>query len=300
MYYMNLNKIKGNTYYIDGPTNCGIFIFKNKNCLIVDTGINNSEAKKIDNLLIENKIHPKFIINTHGHLDHCGGNLYFKKNYPGCLVYASKKESILMENQELFPSMLSSSYPSRAFDKSNKPIDVDFILDYGINKLNDEKFNVITLPGHSIEHIGIITPEKVCFLGDSIFSSEILDKYSFPYLYNIEESLSSLNKIKDIDADYFLIGHSEKLIERGEISKLADKNISNIYNYKNEILDLLDQPLTREDILENITILNGLSLNFYEYHLDLSGVSAFLSYLYNDKLIDHSVEDGKLYFFRSK
>lgn len=297
---MDLNKIKGNTYYIDGPTNCGIFIFKNKNCLIVDTGINNSEAKKINNLLTENNLHPKFIINTHSHLDHCGGNLYFKKNYPGCLVYTSKSEKLFMENQELFSSMLSSSYPSRAFDRSNKPIDVDFILDYGINKLNEEKFIIIPLPGHSIEHIGIVTPEKVCFLGDSIFSSEILDKYSFPYLYNIEDSLLSLNKIKDIDADYFLIGHSKKLLDKKEIMALADKNISNINDYKNEILDLLDQPLTREDILENISILNNLSLNFYEYHLNFGGISAFISYLYNNKLIDYSVEDGKLYYFSLK
>lgn len=297
---MDLNKIKGNTYYIDGPTNCGIFIFKNKNCLIVDTGINNSEAKKMDNLLTENNLHPKFIINTHSHLDHCGGNLYFKKNYPGCLVYTSKNEKLFMENQELFSSMLSSSYPSRAFDRSSKPIDVDFILDYGINKLNEEKFIIIPLPGHSIEHIGIVTPEKVCFLGDSIFSSEILDKYSFPYLYNIEDSLLSLNKIKDIDADYFLIGHSKKLLDKKGIMALVDKNISNINDYKNEILDLLDQPLTREDILENITILNNLSLNFYEYHLNFGGISAFISYLYNNKLIDYSVEDGKLYYFSSK
>ncbi|MCI1995203.1 MAG: MBL fold metallo-hydrolase [Clostridium luticellarii] len=297
---MNLNKIKGNTYYIDGPTNCGIFVFKNKNCLIVDTGINNSEAKKIDNLLTVKNLHPKFIINTHSHLDHCGGNLYFKKNYPGCLVYTSRKEKLFMENEELFSSMLSSSYPSRAFSRSNKPIDVDFILDYGVNKLNEEKFTIIALPGHSIEHIGIVTPEKVCFLGDSIFSSEILDKYSFPYLYNIEDSLSSLAKIKDIDADYFLIAHSKKLLDKKEISELADKNISNIHSYEDEILELLEQPLTREDILENITILNNLSLDFYEYHLNLSGVSAFISYLYNNKLINYSIEDGKLYYFRSK
>ncbi len=296
---MTLNKIKGNTYYIDGPTNCGVFVFKNKNCLIVDTGINNTEAKKIENLLTENNLHPKYIINTHSHLDHCGGNLYFKKNYTGCLVYTSKLEKLFMENTDLFSSILSSSYPSKAFNRSNKPLEVDFILEYGINKLNDEKFNIIALPGHSIEHIGIVTPEKVCFLGDSIFSSEILDKYSFPYLYNIEDSLLSLNKIKNIDADYFVISHSKKILDKSEINSLVDKNIENINKYKNQILDLLDQPLTRENILEDITILNNLSLNFYEYHLNFGGISAFISYLYNEKLIDYSIEDGNLYYFKS-
>lgn len=297
---MALNKIKGNTYYIDAATNSGVFVFKNKNCLIIDTGINNTEAKKIEELLIENNLHPKYIINTHSHLDHCGGNIYFQKNYPGCLVYTSKKEKLFMENENLHSSIISSSYPIKGLTKSNKSLAVDFILDYGNNKINEEKFEVISLSGHSIEQIGIITPEKVCFLGDSIFSDEILDKYSFPYLYNIDDSLSTLNKIKEIEADYFVISHSNKVLSKEDIVVLADKNIENIFSYENQILELLDQPLTREDILENIVILNDLSLNFYQYHLNFAGVSAFVSYLYNNKFIDYSIEDGRLYYFKSK
>ncbi|WP_446898798.1 MBL fold metallo-hydrolase [Clostridium sp. LBM24168] len=297
---MNLNKINGNTYYVDAATNSGIFRFKNRNCLIVDTGLNNSAAKKLDDILVENKLHPKYIINTHSHLDHCGGNIYFQKNYPGIIVYTSKNEKLFMENEYLHPSILSSAYPIKSLNKSNKPIDVDYILDYGINKIGDDKFNIVPLPGHSIEHIGIVTCDRVCFLGDSIFSPEILDKYSFPYLYNISDSLDSLKRINEIDADYFLISHSEKIIAKEDITSLIDKNIKNIENYSNEILELLDQPLTREDILENITILNNLKLDFNEYYLNFAGVSAFVSYLYNNRLIDCSIEDGKLYYFKAK
>lgn len=295
---MSLNKIKGNSYYISATTNCGIFVFKNKNCLLVDTGINNTEAKKIDQILIENNLHPKYIINTHNHLDHCGGNTYFQRTYPGCLVYTSLKEKLFMENPEFQASILSSSSPIKGIDKSNKPITVDFVLDYGTNKINDEKFEVISLKGHSIEQIGIITPEKVCFLGDSIFSEEILEKYSFPYLYDIEESINTLNLLKDVDADYFIISHSNHVLNREQILVLVDKNLENIENFKNQMLDLLDQPLTREDLLENITILNDLSLNFYQYHLNFGGISAFITYLYSKGLINYSIENGKLYYFK--
>lgn len=294
---MNLSKIKGNTYYIDAATNSGIFVFKNKNCLIIDTGSNNTDAKKIEQAIQENNLHPKYIINTHNHLDHCGGNHYFQKNYPGCLVYTSLREKLFMENQELQPSILSSS-PMKPITSSNKPINVDFILDYGINKINDEKFEIISLKGHSIEQVGIITPEKVCFLGDSIFSEEILEKYSFPYLYDIAESINSLNRIKELDADYFVISHSSSILSKDQIISLSDKNLENIKRYEKQILDLLDQPLTREDILENITILNDLSLNFYQYHLNFAGVSAFIAYLYSKDLVNYSIEDGKLYYYK--
>lgn len=295
---MPLNKIKGSTYYINASTNCGVFVFKNKNCLLIDTGINNTEAKKLDQMLAENNLHPKYIINTHNHLDHCGGNIYFQKNYPGCLVYTSIKEKLFMENGEFQASILSSSVPIKGIDKSNKPLSVDFVLDYGINKINEEKFEVISLKGHSIDQIGIVTPEKVCFLGDSIFSDEILQKYYFPYLYDIEESINTLNRIKDIDADYFLISHANDILNKEQIVLLANKNLENIETYIIQILELLEQPLSREDLLENISILNDLSLNFYQYHLNFGGISAFITYLYAKGLINYSIENGKLYYFK--
>jgi glyoxylase-like metal-dependent hydrolase (beta-lactamase superfamily II) len=295
---MALVKVKGSTYYINAVTNSGVFVFKNKNCIIIDTGSNNSDAKKIDEILIENNLHPKYIINTHNHLDHSGGNTYFQKSYSGCLVYTSSKEKLFMENPEIQASILCSSAPFKGIDRSNKPLVVDFTLDYGINKINDEKFEVVSLRGHSIDQIGIITPEKVCFLGDSIFSNEILEKYSFPYLYDIEESINTLNRIKDIDADYFVISHANDVLNSEQIKTLVNKNLENIDSYKNQILDLLDQPMTREDILENLAILNDLDFNFYQYHLNFNGVSAFVSFLISKGLIEYSIEDGKLYYFK--
>jgi hypothetical protein len=43
---MNLEKINRNTHYIQAPTNIGIYVFKNKNVLIIDSAINRYEAKK--------------------------------------------------------------------------------------------------------------------------------------------------------------------------------------------------------------------------------------------------------------
>ena len=202
---MELTKIKGNTYYINAPTNIGVYSFKNKNCILIDTGINNSAAKKIDDVLKANELHPKYIINTHSHHDHCGGNSYFRNNYTGAIVYASQKEKLYMENPELRPAMLYTAFPVKELEVESKEIVVDYVLDYGLTKINDEKFEVIPLKGHSPESIGIITSDKVCFLGDSIYSDSILDKYSFPYLFNLGEDIDTLNRIKDIDADYFMI-----------------------------------------------------------------------------------------------
>ncbi|MFA9398424.1 MAG: MBL fold metallo-hydrolase [Clostridiaceae bacterium] len=295
---MNLNKINGNTYYINSHTNIGIYSFKNKNALLIDSEINNSNARKIDDVLTLNKLHPKYIINTHSHIDHCGGNHYFQDNYPGVLVYASTIDRVLMENSFINSSIVFSGNPTKNSFDNNTSLKVDYSIDLGLNKINDEKFNIIPLYGHTLGQIGIITSDRVCFLGDSIFSDEILSKYSFPYLFDIEKSMDTLSKIKEIDCDYFVLSHSEKILNKDEIQILATKNLANINNYLEQILELLDQPLSREDIVESLSILNSLSMSYNNYHLNFSSVCGFLAYLYNKNMIDYSIEDGRLYYFK--
>jgi glyoxylase-like metal-dependent hydrolase (beta-lactamase superfamily II) len=295
---MELRKIKGNTYYINSPTNIGVFCFKNKNCLLIDTGVNSSAARKNDEILVENNLHPKYIINTHSHLDHCGGNSFFKNTYSGCYVYASSKEKLYIENIELQAAMLFSSFPVKDLEPRSSDAKVDFVLDYGVNKINDEKFQIIKLRGHSPEHIGIISSDKVCFLGDSVFSEEIIRKYSFPYLFHIQHSEKTLMSIQELDAEYFVISHADKIYDKREIVELVDLNLKNIYKYKTDILEILERPLTREELMENLVRLNDLYLSFKQYHINLSSISAFIKWLYEDGLINYSIENGKLYYYR--
>mgnify|MGYP002346142346 CR=1 FL=1 len=299
VYIMELAKVNGNTYFINTATNVGVYAFKDKYCLLVDTGINNSQSKKIDDVLKGNNLRVKYIINTHSHMDHCGGNLYFQNNYPGSIVYSSKGEKIYIENPELKETILFSSKPIKDLDAVNKSFIVDYILDDGVNKIDNEKFEIIPLKGHSVDQIGIITGDRVCFLGDGIFSESIMNKYSLPYLFDIGESIKTLEFIKNIDADYFIPGHAERVLNKEETIALADKNMENIAESSKQIVELLEQPLTREELLENLIIINDLPLRFKQYFIYLSSISAFLTYLRGKDIIESSLENGKLYFYRN-
>lgn len=295
---MELIKLRGNTYYIPNNTNVGVFTYKNKNCLLVDTGINNTIARKIEEVLKSNGLHPKYIINTHSHPDHCGGNIYITETYPGCITYTSGKERLYMENVELLSTNLFRALAPKGVNKS-KLVKVDDILQYGVNKINDEKIEIVSLKGHSIEQIGVITPDKVCFLGDSIFSTCILEKYSIPYLYSIEDSLKSLEYIKEIDADIFVVAHSEAIYSKEKIVNLADKNIRAINGLLEECLTILEQPQTREDLLQNIMILNEIpDPEQVQYLLYLASTSAFIACLCDRGYLEYYIENGKLYYYK--
>lgn len=293
---MDLIKINGGTYYIDGATNVGLFVFKNKFCLMVDTCINTSGAKKLDAVISQNGFHPKYIINTHNHKDHCYGNAYFKETYPGLVTYASGKEKLLIENPDLRDLTLYSAANIKDTVDS-KICPVDCAIDKGTNKIADAKFEIIALPGHSTDQIGVVTEDKVCFLGDSLFSDDIMEKYKLPYFIDIKKALESLDTIKEIDADYFVAGHINKVLDKGEIIILSQNNIDNINRNIDEITVFLEQPMTREDLLENLIVYHEMPVKYSEYFVYLASLSGFLNYLLSKNRIQYSIESGKLFYY---
>ena len=293
-----LEKINGNTYLIPGAANIGVYSFKNKNCMLIDTGINSTKARRVDEELQGASLHAKYIINTHAHSDHGGGNKYFTDTYPGCEVYASEGTALYLKNPDIYPSMLYSAPSSiKSLNGTISPSKVDFMLDEGINKINDEKFEVLSTPGHCYGHIAITTPDRVCFLGDCIFSSMILEKYKLPNLVDIGAQLSTLDKLSQIDADYFVVAHAKEVYSKKGIIELIDENRKAIEMYEAQIMELLSQPYTKEGVVESIMILNEMEADFREYHIVHTTISAYLNYLYTRDRVKYSIEDGRLYYF---
>ena len=60
---MKLINIKGNTYCIKGGTNTGIIKLDNSSTLIVDPGLGGMRPRKIMELLKDNNMDIKYIIN---------------------------------------------------------------------------------------------------------------------------------------------------------------------------------------------------------------------------------------------
>ena len=298
---MQLTKINGNTFYIAAPTNIGLFQFKDKYTLLVDTGDNNQQSRKIADIIQDNNLSIKYIVNTHNHIDHAGGNMFLQEHYPGSLFYASEDEKLFLENGYLFPMYLYGGSPidelSRHFLKSKK-LRIDEILTPGLCKINDEKFEIIPLPGHATGQIGIGTRDRVCFLGDSLFSRDIIAKYSFPFLFDIKDQLTTYKSIQELDYDWFVIGHAAQVYNLAEIKALVQFNRDNLEYYLAMALDLFTQPHTREELLEEICILAELQLDFKEYYFSLSTTAAIIAYLHDQGTLTCQLENGKLYYYK--
>jgi glyoxylase-like metal-dependent hydrolase (beta-lactamase superfamily II) len=297
---MTITRINGNSYYIPGPTNIGVFVFKDKYTLLIDSGETNQDARKIQEKLADSNYNIKYILNTHSHIDHCGGNIYLKENYPGSVFYASEEARLFIENPFLFPLYLYGGRPSEQLSRGfirTRETTVDIIVDEGTEKINDEKFTIINLNGHGPGQIAIATRDRVCYLGDALFSKENIKKYSFPFLFDINEQYKTLDKIPQLDFDYFLLGHAERVYTRDELDDLVKLNRKNLDYYLDICLDLLQQPHSREELMEEIIILQDLDPDFKEYYFLFSTLGAMLSYLQQKNQIECQVENGKVYYY---
>ena len=53
---MKLQRVFGNTYFIKGGTNTGVYLFENKNALLIDPGLSGLRPKNMINMFENEKI----------------------------------------------------------------------------------------------------------------------------------------------------------------------------------------------------------------------------------------------------
>ncbi|MDN5345008.1 MAG: hypothetical protein PWQ18_1122 [Clostridia bacterium] len=297
---MELVKINGHTCYIPGATNSGVYTTKSGYCLLIDSGINNTVAHKIKDTLAARALKPKYLLTTHGHADHFGAHRLLKELYPGLEVLASPGEKVFMENNLLgIKALYGSASPLQELKVpllySPHPVEVDTTIGPGPLKLLDQRLQAVATPGHGAEHLAFLTPEGVLFSGDAVYHPAILAKYPLPFFQDIEAELATLATLAELEFDYLLPAHSPEVIT--DPAPVLEKNHQRINGCLDMLVELLARPLTREELLAQVAILEELTMDVPQYYLNLASLSAFISYLEGTGQIACTAENGKLYFY---
>lgn len=295
---MELIKLRGRTYYISSATNVGVYRYRNGLCALIDTGLDNTTGRKITQVLENNNLKVKYIVNTHAHPDHFGANNFIKEKYPGALIVASCKERIFMENSILEGIVFYGASPmhglsTRILKAHDTAVDIN--VTEGVIELENKKFEIIPLEGHSIGQIGVTTEDNVIFCGDAFFSEDKMEKYPFPFLFDVGAHLNTLKFLLDTNYECYMISHCDVSLENPK--SLIQKNIDNVHQNLEIVLDFLAQPLTREDLTELIIKKYDIPMNISQYFITISSVGAFLTYLLEKQSINMDIIDGKMYFY---
>lgn len=185
-----------------GPYQTNCYLLHGQETAVV---IDPAEGEEVMKYLTENKLKLTYILNTHGHGDHTGGNYFLKANTKALVAIHTKDEFFLRDN-----SINKYLHPSF------KPVVPDILLSdnsmltFTLDSLFVD-FKVIHTPGH--------TPGSVCFSspmgffsGDTLFKRAI-GRFDFPYS-SVDEMRSTLKMLNDsIPPDTIIYpGHGPKTI----------------------------------------------------------------------------------------
>jgi hydroxyacylglutathione hydrolase len=200
-----------------------LIIDENNNACVIDP----SEAKPVIDLVEKKKINLKYILNTHHHYDHIGGNEELKKKYNSIVVgYKDDAKripgiNILLENNQVW-------------------------------KGDSFEAKIIHIPGHTAGHISFhFFNEKLIFTGDTLFSLGCGKIFEGTY----QEMFDSLNKIKSLPEDTKIYCGHEYTLQNSKFCIKYDPENTNLQTKILEITEKLEKaqptiPSTLKDEIE--------------------------------------------------
>lgn len=302
---MKLINISGNTYCIKGGTNTGVIKLDNNDALIIDPGLGGMRPRNMVELLKENNMKIKYIINTHEHEDHYEGCSQLKKLDNNIVIMSSKEAKVYIDDPNKFEDYTMGGknnkfLKSKVCEEKNNLTKVDRTIEGNELVLNNNKTEIIKLKGHSEGSIGILTEDKVLFVGDLFVGSQILSKFELLLLYDVKEYLNSINKIRDIDFEYMVLGHGKEIYLKSQSEDIINAHKNAVNKYVNQVKDLLKSPITIDNILKNIINNNNLSCNYTQYYFFRSSIVAIVSYLCDLNQIDYDIKLGEMLYYSKK
>jgi glyoxylase-like metal-dependent hydrolase (beta-lactamase superfamily II) len=176
------NPVQENTY---------ILYNENNECIIIDPGCYyDAEKEELTNFIINHKLQPKLLLNTHCHLDHVFGNKFIAEEYKLTL------NTHLLEKEILEMAPASGLMFDLPFD--NYQGEIIYLKEGDVISLGDDRLQVIHAPGHSPGSICFYCEKQNFIIGGDVLFQNSIGRTDLPYgnhealIKNIKEKLFKL------------------------------------------------------------------------------------------------------------
>lgn len=291
---IKLYHLKGNTYYISGKTNIGLYVLnERRDVCLIDT-CDSDDAEKIASILKENNFNVTHIIFTHSHADHTGAAKYLASIYNPIMI-ASKVERAFFADSKLDIGFLYGGYPLDEYDGKLMHTDENREI-HSLDKI-PEGLRSFKLPGHHYGMIGIRTSDDIYFIADTLGSINLVDRQHILLIYDVKGYLESLNYVESLDGKIVVPSHSEVT---ENIKPIVEFNRNKINEIMALLLDFLKDEHNCVECTQYIFDHYKLKISYNKYMLILSTVRSYLSYLSNNKYIINYFKDNRLLFKNEK
>jgi glyoxylase-like metal-dependent hydrolase (beta-lactamase superfamily II) len=288
-----LEQLSERVFLAPGGVNIGVILSPDDGAILVDTGLNDTAARKVLRELNALGRDVRAIVTTHGHADHFGGNAFVVKR-TGARVWAPAWDETVLRYPLFQPLCLfAGADPPDALRggfllAEASPVDV--IYDAGPLEIEGVALTAISLAGHSGNQMGIVC-DDVFFCADVVLPERVLERYRMPYLFSVRDHLRSLERALAVSYRVAVPGHGATT---ESLEALVELNRSRVLEIAGRIVDLCAVPNAPGDILADL--LMALDANpadpaaFYLLH---PTVFAFLTYLEERGALRHRIAGGR-------
>jgi len=244
-------------------------IVASRQVVIVDTLLYPSEGEEVAEFATRGSAEVRYVINTHGHLDHVANNYLF----PDAEIIAHSEvrramagplQRSLEQAQEAFPALRRARL---RFPTITSTSEVTI-------RLPNLTLQLIPLPGHSHDAYGVyIVDEKILVAGDAVLP--------VPHFVGSDPDLliDSLKRILTMNLNTIVQGHGDVIL-KGEVEEAIQDRIAYVQEVKKLVSQSVAAGLSLDELLHS-----GIEA-FGGSRQDLDGLTQQLhednlTYLYN-------------------
>ncbi|MBP1918616.1 MBL fold metallo-hydrolase [Youngiibacter multivorans] len=297
--HANIIHILGDTYVVDtGDQYIPFYDLGTGNVVLIDSGYN-EDRDIIEAALLSRGFKVAGIACSHSHVDHTGNNAYFREKY-GCIIAMPELDAILttnLLNLKFMNPYLSMTDINERFSHLICKTDIKVPPEDTTVDICGKKFRFIPTLGHTTSHMSIVTPDDVIYLGDAIISIEVLSGLKLPYMYSVPDYLETLKVIQNFSFKKYIISHRGS---SDEIYNIAKKNIEGCMARIEIIYNLIDKPMTMEDIFKAAVNEFYINVGTIKKHLVIERMfKPYADYLFETGRLRRILENGFLKYMKA-
>ncbi|MDI3281160.1 MAG: MBL fold metallo-hydrolase [Bacillota bacterium] len=289
-----LQQLSQRVYVVGGGSNKGL-IAGPKGLIAVDTGLDDSHARRLLKAAEELGRPLTAVLTTHAHADHFGGHAWLARR-TGCRIYAPAGEDAVLRHPVLEPfSLYGGALPPAGLRGKfllAPPCPVHEVVQPGPLEVEGIRIEAVPLPGHSLGQMGYRVDE-VFFVGDALFPSEALQKYYAPYCVDLDETLRSLEHLAGSRAATYVPGHGPLFCDSESLAAAVAAHRQRLEELRSRVLACLSAPLTADQVLAAVLAEAGEHLpDAAGFVLARAPILACLTSLHRAGLVEERVEEN--------
>lgn len=278
-------------YYIDCPSRIGIYRINEEEVCLIDSGNDKDAGKKVLKILAANGWRPKMIVNTHSHADHVGGNRVIQER-TGCNVYCAGVDRVFVEHTALESSFLFGGSPYKEL-KNKFLLAQESKAEELTEEVLPEGMRMVRIDGHSFSMTAFGTEDGIWFIADGVSGEKIIEKYHISFLYDVEEYLKSLNRLKALEGRLFIPSHGEVYTD---MDSIVERNRNKVFEIAGLLGDICKEEAGTEEIIQKVFDRYGLAMDANQYVLTGSTLRSYLSWMKGRGEMETEFRDNRFWW----